>query len=61
MAFSQGNHILYDFENVNHTRPIATAKIVIGFKTTQLDVGLAQIAGNFTFLKNILFLTTRTP
>lgn len=46
MTFSQGNHILYNFENKNHTRPVATAKLVIGFKTTQLDVGLAQITGN---------------
>lgn len=53
MAFSQGNYIAYNFENVNHTRPIATAKLVIGFKTVQLDVGLAQITG-ILVLKNIV-------
>ena len=53
MTFSQGNYIAYNFENVNHTRPIATAKLVIGFKTAQLDVGLAQITG-ILVLKNIV-------
>ena len=46
MSF-QGNYISYNMENMNHTRPIATVKLVLGFKTAVLNVGLAQLTGKF--------------
>jgi len=47
MVFSGGQYLTYNVEKSNFTGALATAQIVIGFRTDKQDgnVGLAQLEG----------------